>query len=96
MKIHEEETMASFKTPSLRNVTKTAPYMHAGQYQSLSEVLKHYAEPPSTKVGMSDLLPVELIDKELAQLEAFLRTLDSSIDADPKLLIPPMTIEAKM
>lgn len=89
MVVHKEETYAAFKTPSLRNVSKTAPYMHAGQYKSLSDVLKHYADPPSTKVGMSDLLPVELNERELAQLEAFLRTLDSSIDADPALLSPP-------
>ncbi|WP_455211870.1 cytochrome-c peroxidase [Kaarinaea lacus] len=89
MVFHKEETYAAFKTPSLRNVSKTAPYMHAGQYRSLSEVLKHYAEPPSTKVGMSELLPVELNEKELEQLEAFLMTLDSPIDADPALLSPP-------
>jgi len=89
MEIHEEGTMAAFKTPSLRNVSKTAPYMHAGQYKTLSEVLKHYADPPSTKVGMSDLLPVELNEKELMQLEAFLLTLDSTIDADSALLSPP-------
>lgn len=89
MVIHREETYAAFKTPSLRNVSKTAPYMHAGQYKTLSDVLKHYADPPSTKVGMSDLLPVELNEKELVQLEAFLLTLDSPIDADPKLLSAP-------
>jgi cytochrome c peroxidase len=86
--IHKDETYAAFKTPSLRNVTKTAPYMHAGQYKTLSDVLKHYADPPSTKVGMSDLLPVDLDDKDLVQLEAFLHTLDSPINTDPKLLSP--------
>ena len=85
---HKEETYAAFKTPGLRNVSKTAPYMHAGQYETLSDVLKHYADPPSTKVGMSDLLPVELDDKDLVQLEAFLHTLDSPINADPELLGP--------
>ena len=89
MGIHEEDTMAAFKTPSLRNVSKTAPYMHAGQYETLSDVMKHYAKPPSTKVGLSDLLPVELGEKELEQLEAFLLTLDSPIDADPAILLPP-------
>lgn len=88
MVFHEEETKGAFKTPGLRNVSKTAPYMHAGQYRTLSDVMKHYARPPSTKVGMSDLLPVELNAKELAQLEAFLRTLDSDIDATPELLSP--------
>jgi len=85
---HREETYGAFKTPSLRNVSKTAPYMHAGQYKTLTDVLKHYADPPSTKVGMSDLLPVELDDNDLAQLEAFLHTLDSPINADPELLSP--------
>jgi hypothetical protein len=37
---------------------------------------------------MSDLLPVELDDNDLAQLEAFLHTLDSPINADPELLSP--------
>ncbi len=31
-----------FKTPSLRNVSKTAPYMHDGAYQSLWDVVNHY------------------------------------------------------
>ena len=94
--LHDEETKAAFKTPSLRNVTKTAPYMHAGQYQTLEEVLKHYAEPPSTKVGMSDLLPVELNETELKQLEAFLQTLDSPIAADQTLLSPPSQLASVM
>ena len=91
--LHKEETAAAFKTPSLRNVSKTAPYMHAGQYQTLSEVMKHYAEPPSTKVGMSDLLPVDLNAAELVQLEAFLKTLDGPINAAPELLVPPTRVK---
>jgi len=83
--------MGAFKTPSLRNVSKTAPYMHGGQYKTLPEVLKHYAEPPPTKLGLSDLLPVELTDADLKHLEAFLRTLDSPIDAPPELLAPLST-----
>ena len=34
----------SFKTPTLRNVAQTAPYMHAGQFATLAEVLTHYNE----------------------------------------------------
>lgn len=73
----EEDTMAAFKTPSLRNVSKTAPYMHAGQYSSLLDVVRHYADPPATKVGMSSLMPVSLSDTDIRQLEAFLHTLDA-------------------
>jgi len=86
---HEEETMAAFKTPSLRNVTKTAPYMHGGQYKTLADVIKHYNKPPPTKVGMNKLLDIDLTDKEMMQLEAFLSTLDSPIAADPSLLTAP-------
>ena len=89
MVIHEEETLAAFKTPSLRNVTKTSPYMHAGQYKTLSEVIKHYNKPPSTKVGMNKLLDIDLTDQEMMQLEAFLKTLDSQINADASLLRAP-------
>jgi len=89
MVFHEEETMAAFKTPSLRNVTKTAPYMHAGQYKTLSEVIKHYNKPPPTKVGMNKLLDIDLSDLEIKQLEDFLKTLDSPIAADISLLSKP-------
>lgn len=76
---HDEETRGAFKTPSLRNVSKTAPYMHGGQYKKLSEVLQHYNKPPSTKIGMSDLLDIDLSKKELMQLEKFLLSLNSDI-----------------
>ncbi|MDB4988240.1 MAG: Methylamine utilization protein mauG, partial [Myxococcaceae bacterium] len=35
--------MGRFRTPSLRNVTLTAPYMHDGSMATLDEVLDHYA-----------------------------------------------------
>ncbi len=75
----KSETFASFKTPSLRNVTKTAPYMHAGQYQTLKTVIEHYNNPPKLNYRRSDLLDIELSEKEMQQLELFLHTLDSTI-----------------
>ena len=38
---HESAT-GQFKTPTLRNVSKTAPYMHDGAYQTLWDVVNHY------------------------------------------------------
>ena len=35
---------AKFKVPSLRNIAKTAPYMHDGRFQTLEEVIDHYNE----------------------------------------------------
>lgn len=86
-----EHTIGLFRTPGLRNVTKTAPYMHAGQYKSLKEVIDHYENPPKTLVGTSDLVPfpINLNDQEKAQLEAFLGALDSDINADQKWLKAP-------
>ena len=75
----EHETMGAFKTPGLRNVSKTAPYMHAGQYKSLSDVIKHYTDTPETTIGQNDLLDIKLTSIEKRQLELFLLTLDSNI-----------------
>ncbi|NJK45237.1 MAG: hypothetical protein HC933_14020 [Pleurocapsa sp. SU_196_0] len=41
----------AFKTPSLRNVAQTFPYMHAGQYFTLRQVLEHYDAPPRRTWG---------------------------------------------
>jgi cytochrome c peroxidase len=38
------EDIGKFKVPSLRNIAKTAPYMHAGQLRTLDAVLQHYAQ----------------------------------------------------
>jgi len=78
------------KTPSLRNVSKTAPYMHAGQYKTLKDVLRHYNDPPPLTNRQSELFPdINLNEEELDQLEAFLFTLDSPISAGKTLLVKP-------
>ena len=66
----------AFKPPSLRNVARTAPYMHAGQIATLADVLRHYRDAPPAALGHSELEPLDLTDADLAQLEAFLRSLD--------------------
>jgi len=86
------ETFGAMKTPSLRNVSKTAPYMHAGQYKTLKDVLKHYNDPPPLTNRQSELFPdINLNEEELDQLEAFLLALDSPITADKALLVKPGT-----
>jgi len=67
--------MGAFRTPTLRNVAETAPYMHAGQLATLSDVVRHYNDGGLALVGHSELVPLGLSDDELAQLEAFLHTL---------------------
>jgi len=69
----------AYKVPSLRNVAERAPYMDAGQFGTLAEVLDHYNRAPAAMTGHSDLGPLRLKPVELRQLEAFLRTLSGPI-----------------
>jgi cytochrome c peroxidase len=68
--------VGAFKPPTLRNVSKVGPYMHAGQLSTLADVLRHYRVAPVAAIGHSELEPLDLTDAQLAQVEAFLRTLD--------------------
>jgi len=70
-----------FKSPSIRNLAFTAPYMHDGRFSTLEEVINHYSEglqPSSTidplmkKVSIGG---VNLSTKDKADLKAFLLTL---------------------
>jgi cytochrome c peroxidase len=65
-----------FKTPSLRNIELTAPYMHNGSMSSLEEVISFYNSGGGTR-GTKDLRvkPLNLSKDEEAQLVAFLKTL---------------------
>ncbi len=70
----------AFKVPSLRNVAGRAPYMHAGQFGTLREVLAHYNRAPAAPAGFTELRPLGLSDGELGELEAFLKTLSSELE----------------
>jgi len=79
----------AFKVPSLRNVAERAPYMHAGQFSTLAEVLEHYNRAPAAPAGHTELKPLGLSRAELHQLEAFLRTLSGGVAAPAKYLTAP-------
>ena len=85
------ELMAAFKVPTLRNVAQTSPYMHAGQFATLAEVLDHYNQAPSGlgPTAHTDLVPLGLTAIEMDQLEAFLGSLSAPLDVAPELLTPP-------
>ncbi|MER2599918.1 MAG: cytochrome c peroxidase [Caldilineales bacterium] len=78
-----------FKPPSLRNVATRAPYTHAGQFATLEALLTHYNDAPQAPLGFTDLEPLGLSRAEMAQLIAFLRTLDSPVNAEPHWLQSP-------
>jgi cytochrome c peroxidase len=81
---HELERQ--FKPPSLRNVAGRAPYMHAGQFDSLEAVVEHYNTAPAAPAGHSEIEPLNLSALELNQLVAFLHTLSGPVDASPQVL----------
>ena len=83
-----EQLEAAFKPPTLRNVAESAPYMHAGQYATLAEVLNHYNHPPLAPLGHSELEPLGLTARELTQLESFLLALSGPLNVTPELLAP--------
>jgi len=73
-----EDFIGAFKTPSLREVSKTAPYMHSGEFNTLEEVLNFYNTMPGTvQLGHRELFlkPLHLKPAELADLKSFLETL---------------------
>ena len=70
-----------WKTPSLRNVAVTAPYMHNGRYATLAEVIEHYDRGGDEQAPgpLATLIkPLALTADEKADLEAFLLTLTSA------------------
>ncbi|GAA5481529.1 MbnP family protein [Haloferula sargassicola] len=77
--------LGKFKTPSLRNVALTAPYMHDGRFATLEEVIEHYdsgvrrSATLDPNLSKHDGLGLSAQDK--ADLTAFLRTL-----SDPAIL----------
>ncbi|NOK59959.1 MAG: cytochrome-c peroxidase [Chloroflexi bacterium AL-W] len=63
----------AMRTVTIRNIAETAPYMHAGQLQTLEEVVEHYNvwEEPGREI--------DLTEEQKAQLVAFLRSLSSEV-----------------
>ncbi len=71
-----QEDRWAYKTPSLRNVALTAPYMHDGSLATLREVIEFYARGGIDNPGKDPLLqPLQLSPEEKQALEAFLRAL---------------------
>ncbi|MCE3228698.1 MAG: cytochrome-c peroxidase [Bacteroidetes bacterium] len=67
-----------FKTPSLRNIMKTAPYMHDGRYASIEQCLDHYTNNVTNMTNIDPLLQsgsIPLTSQEKLDIIAFLNTL---------------------
>ena len=99
--LQSAEHWGAFKTPSLRNISRTAPYMHQGQFDSLDTVLNFYNTLEDMVVQdhhqESVLVPLELDEGQLEDLASFLRSLESplpdrslmGVPSSPLLESPP-------
>lgn len=65
----------AFRTPSLREIGRTAPYMHNGSLATLAAVVDHYAEMKIKRRGTPPAVTLSAVER--AELVAFLQTLDS-------------------
>jgi cytochrome c peroxidase len=81
-----EVEVGAFKTPTLRNISRTAPYMHNGVYGDLWDVVDHYNFGGATGsfAGTKEvtIAPLLLNDREMGDLVEFLRSLE---DGPPKV-----------
>jgi cytochrome c peroxidase len=90
-----DELIGAWKTPSLRDVAITGPYMHDGMYQTLREVMVHYNKGGVHGLGGETLGTIDakikvlnLTDSEIDDVIAFLETLTGQVD--PLVVEPPI------
>lgn len=87
--------LGKFKSPTLRNIALTGPYMHDGRYNTLEEVIDFYSEGVKTSTTIDPLMKqahqggIRLTSKEKSDLLAFLHTLtDSTFIQNPAYSSP--------
>ena len=87
----DAEDRGRMRTPSLRNLANSGPYMHDGRFETLGQVLAHYAHGIHEAAAQDALLEPasQLRDEEIDDLLAFLDTLnDESFLDDPRFAEP--------
>jgi len=68
-----------YKTPSLRNISLTAPYMHNGSLSTLEDVVRFYNQGGVSNEMLDPLIkPLDLTENEITELVAFLKSLTGS------------------
>jgi cytochrome c peroxidase len=81
---HRDEDKGAFKTPTLRDVAHTAPYMHDGSLRTLEEVIQFYDEGGIKNPYLAqELKPLHLTFQEKGDLLAFLNSLTGAWLATP-------------
>jgi cytochrome c peroxidase len=84
-----ESDKGAFKTPTLRNVAKSAPYMHDGSLKSLKDVVAFYAGQGNSNPYLDkEIKAMKISGPERADLIAFLESLTGEMPPDAG---PPRT-----
>jgi cytochrome c peroxidase len=86
----EEADRFGFRTPSLRNVTRTAPYMHNGALEDLQDVVRHYGNPLTAIEGYDPtwLHPdlVDTVQTDEAHIADITSTLSDDLPTTPQFV----------
>ncbi|MDH3719636.1 MAG: c-type cytochrome [Planctomycetota bacterium] len=70
----EEKDKGAFKTPTIRNVADSPPYMHDGSLKTLEEVVEHYVKGGTPNEWLSkDIVKLKLSDQDKKDLVAFMQ-----------------------
>lgn len=86
-KIHQD---GAFKTPTLRNIAQTAPYMHDGSEKTLEETVEFYDKGGNPNPNLSkEIKPLHLTVQDKADLVAFMKSLTGEIPKD--VVTPPIS-----
>ncbi len=89
--LRRQDGFGMFKTPGLRNVERTAPYMHNGAFKTLEEVVEFYNDGGGRGRGQdaysqdSKVAKLDLTEQQKKDLVAFLKTLN---DLSPPPVVP--------
>ncbi|PIQ29233.1 cytochrome-c peroxidase [bacterium (Candidatus Blackallbacteria) CG17_big_fil_post_rev_8_21_14_2_50_48_46] len=93
---HNSEDRGAFRTPSLRNITRTGPYMHDGSLRSLEEVIDFYDKGGIPNPTLSnEMNPLNLAPEDKADLLAFLEALTSEDNLREIAALPGIQMPAE-
>ncbi len=77
METKNADDIGAFKTPTLREIARTAPYMHDGRFKTLEEVVNFYNQGGVKNPHLDNtIIPLELTEQEKQDLVALLKSLN--------------------
>lgn len=82
------EQRFAFRTPSLRNLAYTAPYMHGGIFDHVDTVIADFYRRPGNVRGVDPLLQQVAVESNFREITAFLATLNGTFDKSVPARVP--------